>query len=147
MWKVILESDNYTTFEDPVTGFNTPKKEYFNIYRRALDDIFSYGYELSMIFTENPIIQGQWLFTDNDAQLDLYDISVELGLINTLTEIQAGETQEEVSKRRNTQVENEDNTYQIRFNKLTNQLASGKLSKKKLKKINREIRWLEHKIG
>ena len=147
MWKVILESDNYTTFEDPVTGFNTPKKEYFNIYGRALDDIFSYGYELSMIFTENPIIQGQWLFTDNDAQLDLYDISVELGLINTLTEIQAGETQEEVSKRRNTQVENEDNTYQIRFNKLTNQLASGKLSKKKLKKINREIRWLEHKIG
>lgn len=136
-WDTALHNPKFECFEDPVTGTPMPKTEYNQLYGPACTDLFNNN---DLIFVEtfylpNPVNKDCWMFVDEDAKADLFDTSVDLGLLPNLKEIQAGETKSEKSSRSNSRED--------RFIVVENMLNVPNISNKKRKKLTRELRGLK----
>lgn len=99
-WSNVIVNRLYESFEDPVTNQIMSKKDFDEIYGLACIELFDNDTEIkvTLFFEENPMIQGEWRFVDEDARLDIYELAVEMKLIVSHKEICEGETVE--AKRR-----------------------------------------------
>lgn len=158
-WRRALAlNDVYVTFEDPMTQHPLPKVQFDELYGPACRDLFD-GFDLTvdMFFERNPVVFGQYLFTDEAARLDLYDTAVEMNLIPKFKEVCEGETKQEKMNRmadidddiifeavdevedlQNQQTRNAD-----RLQSVTLSLQDNTLSNKARKRLVREQRGLQ----
>lgn len=168
-WKQAMKSRRFETFEDPVTNFHIDKVEYDALYGRACIELFDgEEWRVETFFQENPLVQGCWLFTDEDSRCDLYDIALEMGLVLQLKEIQEGEqdTDRRVRKELEKQASQTTqvrlhvtklhaepakalvfaNTYEDktkRYDYVNSQLQLSQISSKQRKRMERELRGLK----
>lgn len=54
---------------------------------------------VDFFFEPSPMQQGAWMFADEDSRLDFFDLAVDAGVCLTVSEIQAGESNQERSDR------------------------------------------------
>lgn len=149
-WERVLRDSRYSTFEDPFSGMCVPKPEFDQVYGPACR-ILLMDLQVHMVFEENPVMQGQWRYSDDDARDDLYDTAVEMGLVQSSDEVRQGESfaEERIRKatpkppdlreaKRAATVEEKSQ----RLIKVNEQLQQGGLSGKQRKKLMREQRGL-----
>lgn len=92
----------FDSFEDPVTNSYVDTQQFRDAYGEALDsldgsDLMSY---VDYYFTETPMIQGTWVFKDDDVRQEFYELCVESGCMLSLKEIQEGETKTDKAARK-----------------------------------------------
>ena len=151
-WEQVLRDARYQTLEDPFSGMCVPKEEFHAVYGPACVALFA-DLQVDMVFEENPVIQGEWRYADDDARDDLYDTAIEMGLVQSSDEVQQGESFEEERVRKSKQERVPDQAAQgraatieeksarlLRVDALLDQL--GELSGKQRKKLIRERRSL-----
>lgn len=152
-WEQVLRDMRYQTLEDPFSGMCVPKEEFDAVYGPACIALFA-DLQVDMVFEQNPVIQGEWRYADNDARDDLYDTAIEMGLVQSSDEVQQGESFEEERVRKSKQERVSDQAAQgraatieeksarlLRVNALLDQ-DRGELSGKQRKKLIRERRSL-----
>ena len=162
-WVYALKSARFETFEDPVTNFQIDKNEYDLLYGKACNELFDgVEWRVDHFFEENPLVQGCWLFMDNDSRCDLYDVALEMGLVLNLKEIQEGEQTDEKKARKLVESQMQlqitklhtpvkealvfAHTYEEkskRHDVVIAQLQTTTLSSKQRKKLERELRGLK----
>ena len=83
-----MRDPRFSTFEDPFTCMPIPKDAFHETYGKACTELFD-GHEITvdLLFVQNPVIEGEWRFSDDDARDDFYDTAVDLGLILTKDEV------------------------------------------------------------
>ena len=151
-WEQVLRDARYQTLEDPFSGMCVPKEEFHAVYGPACVALFA-DLQVDIVFEENPVIQGEWRYADDDARDDLYDTAIEMGLVQSSDEVQQGESFEEERVRKSKQERVPDQAAQgraatieeksarlLRVDALLDQL--GELSGKQRKKLIRERRSL-----
>lgn len=136
-WLSVLGSPKYKTFEDPLTSMTMIKEHFNDMYGPACNELLM-DIPLGMVFEESPVICGHWCFVDNIAKEDVYSISVEMGLVHTVREVEKGETLQEEEKRKTCP--------QDRLQVVERLLDDPDISNKKRKKLEREQRGLVSKL-
>lgn len=141
-WNAVMHSESYKTMEDPFSGICVPKYEFDKVYGPACAVLFA-DLQVDMIFEENPVVQGEWRYADDNAREDMYDVALELGLVYSSDEVKQGESFEEERNRKETTAIPPPRL-QDTIERLTqvNLLLEQKLSGKKRKKLVREQRYL-----
>lgn len=128
------------------------------MYGPACLAIFLGEIEVGLLFDENPMVEGEWRFSDDNARADLYDVAVELRLVRDFDEVCAGESDEEKSIRLSPATppsalqpkkSTQGGTHagspaekQVRLDKVISLLMDGSMSSKRRKKLERERRGL-----
>lgn len=136
-WSSVLSDPNFETFEDPLTSMSLLKEHFDDMYGPACDELLL-DIPFGCVFEQSPVICGHWCFVDDDAKKDVYAISVELGLVNTIKEVRQGETSKEEEDRKTDP--------QDRLGVIDRLLKDPDLSNKKRKKLERERRGIIAKL-
>eukprot|EP00038_Savillea_parva_P009982 m.187104 g.187104 ORF g.187104 m.187104 type:complete len:167 (-) comp16979_c0_seq1:95-595(-) len=149
-WDSALCDQRFDTFEDPFSGMCVPKQEFDQMYGPACR-VLLMDLPIHAVFEENPVMQGQWRYSDDDARDDLYDTAVDMGLVPSSDEVRQGETFEEERARKagpkppDVKAVRRAATIQEKADRLVKvitMLEQGGLSGKQRKKLLREQRGL-----
>lgn len=100
-WIVAYNSTDVECIEDPLLGSFIPKEAYYDTYAKVLDQLD--GETMSdyfdFFFCSNPVSPSLWGFRDNSARSDFLDWCQDEGLVKSIKEVHAGETDLEKEER------------------------------------------------
>lgn len=100
-WQKLYTDNRYSSFEDPVTSFNTPKELFYDMYKDFLDTMDGLYPDscIEFYYEACTVNQDSLRFVDEDARYDFISACQEMNLIPELQEIYEGEDKVDKEKR------------------------------------------------